>query len=70
MAEREKPLGLDMSFEEALVRFGHADPAELPEGIKLRKKAEGRQAPAAGVDDKGEGGRNRARKPRPASPTD
>ena len=69
MAEREKPLGLDMSFEEVLARFGQADPAELPESIKLGKKAGGRGPPAAKVDDKGEGGRNRTRKPRLPRPT-
>ena len=42
-----------MSFEEALERFGQTDPAELPESIKLGKKAEGRHAPATGIDKEG-----------------
>lgn len=36
--KREKPLGLDMPFSEALERFIGVDPAELPEKIKLRQK--------------------------------
>lgn len=67
--KRQSPLWLDMSFEEALARFGHTDPAELPESIKLGKKAGGRGPPAARVDNKGEGGRNRTRKPQPPGPT-
>ncbi len=38
MAEREKPLGLDMSFKEALARFGQADPAELPTASNSERK--------------------------------
>jgi hypothetical protein len=36
--KREKPLGLDMPFGEALERFIGVDPAELPERIKLRQR--------------------------------
>lgn len=36
--KREKPLGLDMDFAEALERFAGVDPGELPEHIKLGKK--------------------------------
>lgn len=37
-AKREKPLGLDMPFGEALERFIQTDPAELPDNVKLRRK--------------------------------
>lgn len=36
--KREKPLGLDMPFGEALERFIGVDPAELPDNVKLRQK--------------------------------
>lgn len=36
--QREKPLGLDMPFGEALERFIGVDPAELPDNVKLRRK--------------------------------
>ncbi len=36
--KREKPLGLDMDFAEALERFAGVDTGELPERIKLGKK--------------------------------
>lgn len=36
----EKPLGLDMSFGEALGRFIGVDPAELPESSRLVRKKE------------------------------
>jgi hypothetical protein len=36
--KREKPLGLDMPFAEALERFIGVDPAELPENVKLKRK--------------------------------
>jgi hypothetical protein len=40
----EKPLHIEMDFEEALERFGTTDPAELPENIKLgRKRKAGRE---------------------------
>ncbi len=35
---REKPLGLDMPFAEAMERFINVDPAELPDEVKLRRK--------------------------------
>lgn len=37
-AKRERPLGLDMPFAEALERFIGTDPKELPEGVKLKPK--------------------------------
>jgi hypothetical protein len=36
--KREKSLGLDMPFDEALERFIGTDPADLPENVKLRQK--------------------------------
>ena len=36
--KREKPLGFDMHFGEALERLGAVDPGELPDEIKLGKK--------------------------------
>jgi hypothetical protein len=33
----EKPLHLDMPFDEALRRFAQTDPREIPENKKLRK---------------------------------
>jgi hypothetical protein len=43
----EKPLKLDMPFEEALRRLAQTDEKELPERVKLkRKKAGGRSPPA------------------------
>ena len=36
--KREKPLGLDMPFGEALERFIGTDPKELPDNVKLRQK--------------------------------
>lgn len=36
--QREKPLALDMPFDEALERFIGTDPDELPDNVKLRKK--------------------------------
>ena len=36
--KRERPLGLDMPFGEALERFIGVDPADLPDGVKLRPK--------------------------------
>ena len=35
---REKPLGLDMPFSEALERFIGVDPEQLPDRVKLRQK--------------------------------
>lgn len=37
--KRQKPLGLDMDLGEALERFIGVDPGELPDSIKLGKKA-------------------------------
>lgn len=37
-AKREKPLGLDMPFGEALERFIGVKPEELPENVRLRQK--------------------------------
>jgi hypothetical protein len=52
-AQREKPLGLDMPFGEALERFIATDPKELPDKIKLKPK---RPPPKreSGVGTKGE----------------
>ncbi len=38
MTQREKPLGLDMPFGEALERFIGVEPAELPDNVKLKRK--------------------------------
>jgi hypothetical protein len=35
----EKPLKLDMPFEEALRRLAQTDPKELPENVRLRQPA-------------------------------
>jgi hypothetical protein len=43
---REKPLGLDMPFDEALRRFIGVDPRELPD-----RKKEGRPKTAPSVDN-------------------
>jgi hypothetical protein len=45
MTEREKPLGLDMPFGEALERFIGVDPGELPDNVKLRQKKDRRSDP-------------------------
>jgi hypothetical protein len=37
-AQREKPLGLDMDFSEALERFIGTDPKHLPDKVKLKPK--------------------------------
>lgn len=36
--KRDKPLGLDMPFDEALDRFLGVDPGELPDNVLLRQK--------------------------------
>jgi hypothetical protein len=36
--KREKPLGLDMPFNEALERFIGTKPSELPDRAKLKQK--------------------------------
>lgn len=44
----DKPLHIDMDFEEALERFGTTDPKDLPDNIKLsRKRKTGDKKPAA-----------------------
>jgi hypothetical protein len=41
MAKREKPRRTDMSFDEALRRFAHTDPAEIDNEIeKVRQRQE------------------------------
>lgn len=49
--KREKPLGLDMPFGEALERFIGVDPCELPDNMKLRRKRGPPKQPP-GVDKK------------------
>lgn len=55
--EREKPLGLDMDFEEALKRFAGVELSELPDNMKLgekgkqRKRGAGTPRPAKSGDD-------------------
>lgn len=36
--KREKPLGLDMPFAEAMERFIGTKPEELPDNVRLRQK--------------------------------
>jgi hypothetical protein len=50
----EKPLGLDMGFDEALRRFIQTDPKELAENVAAAKERRGppEQSPPAEVDDK------------------
>lgn len=52
MSEREKPLGLDMPFGEALERFLGTDPKELPDNVKLRQGKGPPKRPPQGVDRK------------------
>ena len=47
--KREKPLGLDMPFGEALDRFIGVDPSELPDRVKLRQKEGPPKRPPSGV---------------------
>ncbi|MBV7257943.1 hypothetical protein KCG44_14245 [Pacificimonas sp. WHA3] len=35
-AKRDKPVKLDMPFDEALERFLQTDPDDLPDNVKLR----------------------------------
>ncbi len=49
MKERDKPLGLDMGFDEAFTRFLGTAPAELADDKRIKKK--GRPKPRPGVDD-------------------
>ncbi len=48
--EYEKPLHIDMDFEEALERFTGVDPAEIPDNKKLKRKKKGGTKPPSGVD--------------------
>ena len=59
---REKPLGLDLPFGEALERFIGTDLAELPDVVKLRQK---RPPPkrGPGADDKPLRAKRKATKP-------
>lgn len=34
----QKPLKIEMDFEEALERFGTTDPVELPDNVKVGRK--------------------------------
>jgi hypothetical protein len=38
MPKHEKPLHLDMSFDEALRRYAQTDPRELPVAAKKKRK--------------------------------
>lgn len=49
--EREKPLGLDMPFGEALARFIQTDPKEV-EALAGKRKGPPKRPP--GVDEKGD----------------
>ena len=49
--QRERPLGLDMPFGEALERFIGVDPAELTDAVKLKQKRGPQQQPP-GIDKK------------------
>lgn len=48
--QREKPLGLDMPFDEAFERFLGVDPGELPDSVRLKKRE--RPKPPPDVDTK------------------
>jgi hypothetical protein len=43
----EKPLKLDMPFEEALRRIAQTDEKELPARVKLKRKKTGGRSPPA-----------------------
>jgi DNA primase len=45
--KREKPLHLDMSFDEALKRFAQTIPQQLPKKKPKRKTATKRKTPAS-----------------------
>jgi hypothetical protein len=47
--DREKPLGLDMPFDEALTRFIGTAPAELQDDVRAKKKRPPKRP--QGVDD-------------------
>jgi hypothetical protein len=51
MTERERALGLDMPFGEALDRFIGVEPGELPDNVKLRQKRGTPKRPPS-VDEK------------------
>ena len=51
--KREKYLGLDLPFNEALARFIGVDPDELPANVKLRQKKGPPKRPP-GVQKKGD----------------
>lgn len=58
--KREKPLGLDMSFKEALERLAGVSPEEMPDNVKLsakarrRKKGDGEPPPPSDVEGDGD----------------
>ena len=58
--KREKPLGLDIDFAEALQRFIGVDPKELPESSRLgrkaraKKKGDGKPPPPSKVNEDGD----------------
>jgi hypothetical protein len=53
----EKPLKLDMPFEEALERFVRTDEREIPERRKLKhRKRTGGRSPPAKVEDQAASG--------------
>ena len=47
--KREKALGLDMPFSEALERLIGVDPGELPDNVKLKKKPPPQRGPGVAV---------------------
>ena len=47
--KREKPLGLEMPFSEALERFIGVDPGELPDSVKLKKRPPPKRGPGVAV---------------------
>ena len=61
--KREKPLALDMEFDEAMKRFVQTDLDELPDRIKLKKRkpAKGKRPSAGKVGNKGNPRSNRQR---------
>lgn len=52
--KRQKPIPLDMEWDEALRRLIQADPDELPESVKLKRKAGRKKRPARESDPKGD----------------
>lgn len=52
----EKPLGLDIGFDDALRRFLGTDPAELAESVAAEKeRKKGQPKPPLGVDGESPG---------------